>query len=154
MEEIGRKKTRYIGDIIVGPVFWRVTKFRFHLAFICPSLIYEHWWLPYAKVGLPFTIKPNTPKTLLSQFTLLFRVKHFLIFFSNHVFFVLFLQRFFIQFIFILFFFIKVLMLGITMQLVISARLTPQVTTIICHHMKKSIIKKKKKKENTKIWGD
>jgi len=45
-------------------------------------------------------------------------------------------------------------MLGITMQLVISARLTPQVTTIICHHMKKNIIKKKKKKENTKIWGD
>jgi len=44
-------------------------------------------------------------------------------------------------------------MLGITMQLEISARLTPQVTTIICHHMKKSIIKKKKKKENTKIWG-
>jgi len=44
-------------------------------------------------------------------------------------------------------------MLGITMQLDISARLTPQVTTIICHH-EKSIIKKKKKKENTKICGD
>jgi len=28
-------------------------------------------------------------------------------------------------------------MLGITMQLDISARLTPQVTTTICHHMKK-----------------
>jgi len=37
-------------------------------------------------------------------------------------------------------------MLGITMQLDIPARLTPQVTTIIYHHMKKSIIKKKKKK--------
>jgi len=45
-------------------------------------------------------------------------------------------------------------MLGITMQLDISARLTPQVTTIICHHMKKVLLKKKKKKENTKIWGD
>ena len=44
-------------------------------------------------------------------------------------------------------------MLGITMLLDILVRLTPQVTTIICHHMKKSIIKKKKKKENTKIWG-
>jgi len=31
------------------------------------------------------------------------------------------------------------------MLLDISARLTPQVTTIICHHMKKSIIKKKYK---------
>jgi len=29
------------------------------------------------------------------------------------------------------------------MQLDISAKLTPQVTTIICHHMKKNIIKKK-----------
>jgi len=37
-------------------------------------------------------------------------------------------------------------MLGITMQLDISAKLTPQETTIICHHMKKNIIKKKKKK--------
>ena len=45
-------------------------------------------------------------------------------------------------------------MLGITMLLDISAGLTPQVTTIICHHMKKSIIKKKKKKENKKIWED
>jgi len=44
--------------------------------------------------------------------------------------------------------------LGITMQLDISAKLTPQVTTIIYHHMKKNIIKKRKKKENTKIWGD
>jgi len=35
-------------------------------------------------------------------------------------------------------FFIKAFMLGITMQLDISARLTPQVTTtIICYHMKK-----------------
>jgi len=40
----------------------------------------------------------------------------------------------------------KVFMLGITMQLDISVRLTSQVTTIICHHMKKSIIKKKIKK--------
>jgi len=29
----------------------------------------------------------------------------------------------------------KSFMLGITMQLDISAMLTPQVTTIICHHM-------------------
>jgi len=35
-------------------------------------------------------------------------------------------------------------MLDITMPLKISARLTPQVTTIIYHHMKKSIIKQKK----------
>jgi len=41
------------------------------------------------------------------------------------------------------------------MQLDLSAKLTPQVTTIICHHMKKKILLKKiKKKENTKIWGD
>jgi len=40
------------------------------------------------------------------------------------------------------------------MQLDISAKLTPQETTIICHHMKKKILlKKRKKKENTKIWG-
>jgi len=36
-------------------------------------------------------------------------------------------------------------MLGITMQLDILARLTPQVTTIICHHMKKVLLKKMKK---------
>jgi len=36
-------------------------------------------------------------------------------------------------------------MLGITIQLDISARLTPQVTTIICHHMKKVLLKKIKK---------
>jgi len=30
------------------------------------------------------------------------------------------------------------------MQLDISARLTPQVTTIICHHMKKILLKKQK----------
>ena len=35
-------------------------------------------------------------------------------------------------------------MLGITMQLDISARPTPQATTIIYHHMKKNIIKKEK----------
>jgi len=43
------------------------------------------------------------------------------------------------------FFFYKTFMLGITMQLDISARLTPQVTTIICQHMKKVLLKK--------IWG-
>jgi len=37
-------------------------------------------------------------------------------------------------------------MLDITMQLKISAKLIPQVTTIICHHIQKNIIKKKKKK--------
>jgi len=37
-------------------------------------------------------------------------------------------------------------MLGITMQLDISARLTLQITTIICHHMKKKILLKKRKK--------
>jgi len=36
-------------------------------------------------------------------------------------------------------------MLGITMQLKISGRLTPQVTTIICHHMQKVLLKKKNK---------
>jgi len=40
-------------------------------------------------------------------------------------------------------------MLGITMQLKISDRLTLQLTTIICHHMKKVLLKKEKKKENT-----
>ena len=34
-------------------------------------------------------------------------------------------------------------MLSIIMKLDISARLTPQVTTIICHHMKKKNIIKK-----------
>ena len=41
-------------------------------------------------------------------------------------------------------------MLGITMLLDISTRLTPQVITIICNHMKKVLLKNKKK-ENTKI---
>jgi len=47
-------------------------------------------------------------------------------------------------------------MLDITMQLDISARLTPQVTTIIYHHMKKVLLKKKKerKKIDKKIQGD
>jgi len=45
-------------------------------------------------------------------------------------------------------------MLRITIQLDISARLTPTVKTIISHHIKKVLLKKKKKKENTKIWGD
>jgi len=39
--------------------------------------------------------------------------------------------------IFLKFFFYKIFVLGITMQLDISAKLTPQVTTNICHHMKK-----------------
>ena len=38
--------------------------------------------------------------------------------------------------------FIKAFMLGITMQLDISTRLTLQVTTIIRHHMKKVSLKK------------
>ena len=37
-------------------------------------------------------------------------------------------------------------MLGIIMKFDISIRLTPQVTTIICHHIKK-IIKRKQRKE-------
>jgi len=36
-------------------------------------------------------------------------------------------------------------MLGITMQLDISAKLTPQVTTINCDHMKIILLKKRKK---------
>jgi len=47
----------------------------------------------------------------------------------------------------------KVFVLGITMQLDISAKLTPQVTTIICHHMKKNIIKKEKRKKIQKYGG-
>ena len=38
---------------------------------------------------------------------------------------------------FCFFFYIKTFILGIIMQFDISVRLTPQVTTIICHHMKK-----------------
>jgi len=45
-------------------------------------------------------------------------------------------------------------MLGITMQLKILARLTPQITTIIYHHMKKILLNKRKKKENIKIRKD
>jgi len=37
-------------------------------------------------------------------------------------------------------------MLGITMQLDMSDRLTPQVITTICHHMKKILLKKERKK--------
>jgi len=33
------------------------------------------------------------------------------------------------------------------MLLDISARLTPQVTTIICHHMKKLLLKKRKRRK-------
>jgi len=42
-------------------------------------------------------------------------------------------------------------MLGITMKLDIVVKLTPQVTTIICHHMKKLLLKEKKYK---KYMGD
>jgi len=41
-------------------------------------------------------------------------------------------------------------MLSITMQLDISAMLTPQVTTIIFHHMKKIVLLKKEKKYKNK----
>jgi len=41
-------------------------------------------------------------------------------------------------------------MLGITMPLKISARLTPQVITIIYLHMQKNIIKQKKKEKKKK----
>jgi len=51
------------------------------------------------------------------------------------------------------FFLIKTFILCITIQLDISARLTPQTTTIICHHMKKSIIEKKKKERKYKNMG-
>jgi len=44
-------------------------------------------------------------------------------------------------------------MLGITIQLDISVRLTHQVITIICHYMKKVLLKKRKKKENIKKMG-
>jgi len=39
------------------------------------------------------------------------------------------------------------------MQLEISARLTPQVTTIICHHMKKLLLKREKRKKIQKYGG-
>jgi len=38
-------------------------------------------------------------------------------------------------------------MLGITMQLDISAMLTPQVTTIILHYVKKVLLKKEKERK-------
>jgi len=41
------------------------------------------------------------------------------------------------------FFIYKAFMLNIIMQLNISVRLTPQVTTIICHHMKQILLKEK-----------
>ena len=53
----------------------------------------------------------------------------------------------------ILFFFYKVFVLGIVMQLDISAKLTPQVTTIICHHMKKKILLKKEKRKKIQKYG-
>ena len=43
-------------------------------------------------------------------------------------------------------------MLGITMQLKISAKLTPQVTTIIYHHMKKILLNKRKIKKKYKKY--
>ena len=51
-----------------------------------------------------------------------------------------------------LFFFKKAFMLSITMLLNISTRLTPQVTTIICHHMKKVLLRKRKRKK-IQIYG-
>ena len=44
-------------------------------------------------------------------------------------------------------------MLDITMQLDISARLTPQVRTIICHHMTKVLLKEEKLKKIQKYGG-
>ena len=38
------------------------------------------------------------------------------------------------------------------MQLDISVKLTPQVTTIICHHMKKVLLEKGKRKKIQKKW--
>ena len=40
-------------------------------------------------------------------------------------------------------------MLDITIQLNILTRLTPQITTIICHHMKKILLKKIQKDGTT-----
>ena len=39
------------------------------------------------------------------------------------------------------------------MQLDISAKLTPQVTTIMCHHMKKKILLKKEKRKKIQKYG-
>jgi len=39
------------------------------------------------------------------------------------------------------------------MKLDISARLTPQVTTIICHHMKKVLLKEKRKEIQVNMGG-
>jgi len=52
-----------------------------------------------------------------------------------------------------LFLLLKFFMLGIIMQLDILDKLTPQLTTIICHHMEKSIIKKKKTERKYKNMG-
>jgi len=38
-------------------------------------------------------------------------------------------------------------MLGITIKVDIPARLTPQVTTIICHHMEKVLLKRMKERK-------
>jgi len=45
-------------------------------------------------------------------------------------------------------------MVGVTMQLNISARLTPQVTTIICHYIKKVLLKKRKKRNKIQKYGE
>jgi len=50
-------------------------------------------------------------------------------------------------------FLIKAFMLGITIQLGISARLIPQLTTNICHHIRKLLLKKGKRKKIQKIYG-
>ena len=52
-----------------------------------------------------------------------------------------------------IFFLYKIFVLGIIMQLDILDKLTPQLTTIICHHMEKSIIKKKKTERKYKNMG-
>jgi len=44
-------------------------------------------------------------------------------------------------------------MLGIFVKLDISARLTPQVTTIICHHIKKVLLKEKRKEIQENMGG-
>ena len=40
------------------------------------------------------------------------------------------------------------------MELDISAMMTPQVTTIICHHMKQILLQKEKRNKIKKVWGD
>jgi len=47
-----------------------------------------------------------------------------------------------LTFTFLIFLYIKTFILDITMQFDILAKLTPKVTTIICHYMKKVLLKK------------